>query len=230
MEDKELIFELKKLNQIKPDKEWVVLTKKRILGEEKPSLPYLFLKPAYAFLALVLILLISLPVFAQFSLPGHPLYPIKKITERAKSYFVPEKEKPAYQLELVQKRLEELKILAEKNETTKLPSAFKEVKETASQATKNLVKSKTIDPKVLEKSVEVAKIKKEIENKVLATNLGIEEKEDPIKTMVEIIISDFEGRSLTKEQKEIFEKAKLNYQQGNFEEALILLKGLSENR
>jgi hypothetical protein len=230
MEDKDLIFEIKRLNQIKPDKEWVVLTKKRILGEEKPSLPYLFLKPAYTFLSLALILLISLPVFAQFSLPGHPLYPIKKITERAKSYFVPEKEKPAYQLELVQKRLEELKILAEKNETTKLPSAFKEVKETASQATKNLVKSKTIDPKVLEKSVEVAKIKKEIENKVLATNLGIEEKEDPIKTMVEIIISDFEGRSLTKEQKEIFEKAKLNYQQGNFEEALILLKGLSENR
>jgi len=230
MEDKDLIFELKRLNQIKPDKEWVVLTKKRILGEAKPSLPYLFLKPAYAFLTLALILLISLPVFAQFSLPGHPLYPIKKITERAKSYFVPEKEKPAYQLELVQKRLEELKILAEKNETTKLPSAFKEVKETASQATKNLVKSKPIDPKALEKSVEVAKIKKEIENKVLATNLGIEEKEDPIKTMVEIIISDFEGRSLTKEQKEIFEKAKLNYQQGNFEEALILLKSLSENR
>ena len=230
MEDKDLIFELKRLNQIKPDKEWVVLTKKRILGEAKPSLPYLFFKPAYAFLTLALILLISLPVFAQFSLPGHPLYPIKKITERAKSYFVPEKEKPAYQLELVQKRLEELKILAEKNETTKLPSAFKEVKETASQATKNLVKSKPIDPKVLEKSVEVAKIKKEIENKVLATNLGIEEKEDPIKTMVEIIISDFEGRSLTKEQKEIFEKAKLNYQQGNFEEALILLQNLSENR
>jgi len=230
MEDKDLIFELKRLNQIKPDKEWVVLTKKRILGEAKPSLPYLFFKPAYAFLTLALILLISLPVFAQFSLPGHPLYPIKKITERAKSYFVPEKEKPAYQLELVQKRLEELKILAEKNETTKLPSAFKEVKETASQATKNLVKSKTIDPKVIEKSVEVAKIKKEIENKVLATNLGIEEKENPIKAMVEIIISDFEGRSLTKEQKEIFEKAKLNYQQGNFEEALILLQNLSENR
>jgi hypothetical protein len=230
MEDKNLIFKLKKLTQIKPEKEWVLLTKKRILGEERPSLPYLFLKRAYSFLTLALILIISLPVFAQFSLPGNPLYPIKKITERAKSFFVPENEKPAYQLELVQKRLEELKILAEKNETTKLPSAFKEVKETASQATKNLVKSKPIDPKVLEKSVEVAKIKKEIENKVLATNLGIEEKEDPIKAMVEIIISDFEGRSLTKEQKEIFEKAKLNYQQGNFEEALILLKGLSENR
>jgi len=230
MEDKDLIFELKKLTQIKPDKKWVILTKKQILGEEKPSLPYLFLKPTYAFLSLILLIFISLPICAQFCLPGHPLYPIKKITERARAYFIPENEKPTYELELVQKRLEELKILAEKNETTKLPSAFKEVKETASKATENLVKSKIIDPKVLEKTVEVAKIKKEIENKVLATNLGIEEKEDPVKTMVEIIISDFETRSLTKEQKEIFEKAKLNYQQGNFEEALILLKNLSENK
>lgn len=226
MREKEIISQLRTLRQIKPEKSWIVLTKNKILGEEKTPFFALFLKPVYAGLLFVFIFF-GLFGFSQYSLPGDPLYSLKKIGEKVQAKFVKEEEKPDYQIELARKRLEELKILAQTNQVTKLPSAFKEVKETAFEATQNLVKSKKIDQKIVQKVLEFEKTRKEVEEKVLATQIGIDEKENPTKIVIEFLISDLEKRSLTEEQKELFEKAKEDFEKGEYAKALIELQKLS---
>ena len=105
MDEKTLIGKIEILRQIRPRKNWVVLTKKRILGEER-TLPGLFSDSLRVFqglfyqykLALAsLILLFILGgtfVFAQKSLPGEPLFLVKKITEKTRAVFVSERRNP----------------------------------------------------------------------------------------------------------------------------------------
>lgn len=226
MEEKEIIYQLKELRKIKPDKKWVLLTKERILGQEKTPFFSFFLKPAYAGFLLIFIFF-GLFGFSQNSLPGDPLYTIKKIVEKIEGVFVEEDKKSNYQIELAKKRLEELKILAETNQVKKLPSAFKEVRESTVEATKNLAKTKKIDQKIIANLLEFENTKKDIEEKVLATQIGIDEKENPAKIVIEFLISDLEKRSLTEEQKNLFEKAKEDFEKGDYAQALIKLQQLS---
>ena len=226
MEEKEIISQLKTLRKIKPDKKWVLLTKDRILGQEKAPFFSFFLKPAYAGLLLIFIFF-GLFGFSQNSLPGDPLYTIKKAVEKIEGAFVEEDKKSNYQIELAKKRLEELKILAETNRVKKLPSAFKEVRESTVEATKNLAKTKKIDQKIIANLLEFENTKKDIEEKVLATQIGIDEKENPAKIVIEFLISDLEKRSLTEEQKNLFEKAKEDFEKGDYSQALIKLQQLS---
>ena len=100
MTEAELIKKIKTLKEIKPRKDWVVLTKTQILGnvEVRPQLfLFPFFKPAYAGLFLFL-LLIGLAEFSQGALPGDPLYSLKRITEKAQSVFVSKEEQPKLQL------------------------------------------------------------------------------------------------------------------------------------
>ena len=100
MKDKtELIFKIKKLKEVKPRKDWVLFTKKQILGEvESPSFSFkegflgLFqykYKPAFATLVIVGVLMGTFGL-AQNALPSDSLYPIRKITERIRVSFVSE--------------------------------------------------------------------------------------------------------------------------------------------
>jgi len=57
MIETEIIKKLQGLKEIKPNRNWVSLTKSQILGVEKPTLnPFLIFKPAYAGLVVVFIL------------------------------------------------------------------------------------------------------------------------------------------------------------------------------
>jgi hypothetical protein len=226
-ENREIIEKLRLLKTIKPEKDWVVLTKEKILGKKTSFIFEFPLKPVLA-TGLLLFLFATTLYFSFSSLPGDPLYSLKKITERSFATILPEDQRTNFQLELAKKRLEELKILAQKNEIKKLPSAFQEVKEVNSIVAQNLSKSKKIDKKIIETVLDVEKTKQEIEDKILATKIGLENEENPAKITLEILISDLENKTLTPEQKEIFEKVKLNYQQGNFVEALILIQKLNE--
>jgi hypothetical protein len=75
MSEKELIGKLRELRQIKPNRDWVVLTKSQILGSEVNQHRVLinFFRLAYAGLFLVLIL-VGLFGISQRALPGEPLY------------------------------------------------------------------------------------------------------------------------------------------------------------
>jgi len=213
--EREVIEKIKILKQIKPEKKWVFLTKEKILGKT-PFFP--FLKPAFAGLLFILIILgLSLT-----SLPGEPFYFIKKIVERGQTVFVSENEKPKLELKLANKRLEELSKIAERNDVKKLAPAINETKESVAQATKNLVKSKKIDKEIVKKTLELEKKKQEVE-KVLGTKITEEETENPAKLVAKYLIEDFEKRTLSEDQKQVLEKAKEYFENGDYAKVLELL-------
>ncbi|MDI6591338.1 MAG: DUF5667 domain-containing protein [Patescibacteria group bacterium] len=234
MTEAELVNKIRKLRQIKPSSDWVALTKSQILGEEPKVLFFPFFKPAKAGLISVLILF-GLFAFSQNSLPGDFLYPIKKITEKSQAVFVPEAEKPKVQLELTNKRLEELAEIAETNQVRKLPAAVEEYQTNVSEAAKSLEKIKEPE-KAKEVVVEIKKLEenKQKVEKVLATKIDSEKEGDSVqglyKTPAEVLIEDLEKRTLSEEDQKILEEAKELYQAGKYSEALEKIWILSQNK
>ena len=237
MTEKELIGKIRELRQIKPNRDWVVLTKSQILGEEKKYtslflFPVLKLRPVYAGLIAVLILF-GLFGFAKNSLPGDLLYPIKKIAQKSQAVFVSEEEKPAFQLKLANQRLEDLTKASTKN----LAPTINEFQVNISEAAKTISKidATTSDPIVTKKIVEEAqKLKK---NKQIAETLGVvtgetEELEEALipyyKVEAERRIKDLENRSLTEGQQKLLEEAKEEFEAGNYDQALEKIWILSQ--
>ena len=225
MTEKELIGKIRELRQIQPSKDWVSLTKSQILGKEDKYnnlisvFQILFSKPAYAGLVVVFVLF-GLFGFSQNSLPGDLLYPIKKITERSQAVFVSEEELPKYNLEIANKRLDELNEIAQTNQVKKLAPAISEFQANISEAAKSLAKVKGQDvEKIVAQTKKLEENKKKVEN-VLATKIETEEYDDALAQLVESQIKDLEERTLTEEQMKILAEAKELYQAGNFAEAL----------
>lgn len=234
MTEKELIAELLKLRQIKPRKDWVVLNKNLILGAEpayrsRTSVSFFpYFKPALAGLISIFII-VGLFGFAQNSLPGDFLYFIKRIAEKSQTVFVLEGEKPQANLELANKRLEELTKIAEANQVRKLAPAINEFQANISEAAKGLSKidATNSDPVVIKKIVEGNK--KLEENKQRAKSLGVViEGEgtakwgEALKKMAENLILDLEEKTLNEKKEEILSGIKELVGEERYSEALEL--------
>ena len=229
MTEKELIGKIRGLRQIKPNRDWVSLTKSQILGEEKKYtslflFPVLKLRPVYAGLIAVLILF-GLLGFAQNSLPGDPLYSIKRITEKSQAVFVSEEEKPAFQLKLANDRLEDLTKASAKN----LAPTINEFQANISAAAKNLAKidATTTDSVVIKKIVEETKKLERGKQKVESLGVVIEGEEteefaQALANMVGNLIEDLKTRTLTEEKEEILNQMKELFEEGKYSEALEL--------
>ena len=238
MTEKELIFKIRELRQIKPREDWVSLTKSQILGEEtfaKPGVLSIFpfqYKLGYAIMAFIFVLFGAFG-FTQSSLPGDLLYPVKKIVERSQAIFVSEKGRSQASFELANKRLEELTKIAETNQVKKIAPALEEYQASVAQVTKDLVKvtATTSDPVVIrelaEMTQELEKTKEKLEQTYGIAGLEIKEGSNPTKVLVEWLINDLEKRTLTEEQSLLFETAKKNYEAGEFNESLEKLLFLS---
>ena len=241
MTEKELIFKIRELRQIKPREDWVSLTKSQILGQEPvaeirflhfPFLRFPLFKPAYAGLIVVFVVFGAFG-FTQSSLPGDLLYPVKKIVERSQAIFVSEKGRSQASFELANKRLEELTKIAETNQVKKIAPALEEYQASVAQVTKDLVKvtATTSDPVVIrelaEMTQELEKNKEKLEQTYGIAGLEIKEGSNPTKVLVEWLINDLEKRTLTEEQSLLFETAKKNYEAGEFNESLEKLLFLS---
>jgi predicted S18 family serine protease len=151
-------------------------------------------------------------------LPGEPLFYIKKVSEKIQTEFVSKEEKPKVDLELTNKRLEELKEIAEKNDTKKLASAIKEIKEVSGQASKSLKEIK--NPKEI-----VETTKKIVQSKTYAQKFGVEIPLEDLSTaykdLAESQIKDLENRSLTETQQEILKEAKEFFEKGDYPSAFL---------
>jgi len=227
MTEKELIGKIRELRQIKPRKDWVVLTKTQILGqEETPKFElFPFFRPAYAGL-FFLLLLVGLIEFSQAALPGDPLYSLKRITEKAQAVFVSKEERPNLNFELANKRLEELNQIAQKNEVKKLAPAITEFQVNVSEVAKNLARAR-VDKEMVAQTVKLKKTKEEVE-KVLATKIETEEYDNALAQLVENQIKDLDGSTLTEDQMKILEEAKKDFGAGNYSEALVKILILSQ--
>jgi len=225
MVEAELIKKIQTLKQIRPSKNWVLLTKKELFREEPdrgPSSILVFLfRPRFVFASLVFLLFLTTGTLslAQKSLPGDFLYPVKRVAERGRAIFVAKEDQPQAQLEVANKRLEELTKIAEQNQVQRLAPAINEFQSSASKVAKNLK-----EPKKLTKEV-VQQAKKLTENKEKVEALGIvvgetEELDASLKELVEREIKDLESRSLTEDQEALLNEAKNDLVAENFTNAL----------
>lgn len=241
MIEKELIGKIKELRQIKPNQDWVFLTKNRILGEtvgfgkkqaiadflpeHKWTLSLLqvlrgfALKPAYAG-ALAVFILFGLFGFAQNSMPGDYLYPLKKITERSQMFFASEEERQQISFELAQKRLEELVKIVEENQVQKLAPAINEFQASVSRI--GTVRDKEEARKVVEISKTAREISKTYGVAGLEEVLQRPEMESLIIVFLEYLIPDLENSSLTIKQEVVLDRMKEYVDEGKYFEALEL--------
>lgn len=234
MTETELIKKIKKLKEIRPRKEWVFLTKSQILGtstelsasEEKRFELFPFFRPVYAGLFSILILF-GLFEFSQSALPGEPLYLMKRFIEKGRTILISEEGKPELNLEFANTRLTELNRIVQNNEVKKLASAINEFQLDAAVAAKNLTKVKKISKEIVAQTKKLEE-NKEIAEKNLATKIDTEEYDNALAQLVEREIKDLEERTLTEEQKEILSKAKIDFEAGNYSEALIKVLDLSQ--
>jgi len=244
MNEKQLISKIRELRQIKPRQDWVVLTKKNILGEElayrgRASVSSLLetfwkafrLKLVFA-PVLAVFVLIGLFSFSHYSLPGDFLYTFKKVIEKGQAVFVSAEEKPKYDLEMVNKRLEELNKIAETNQVKNIAPALNEFKKTRAVAKKSV--SSSLKGKSEKEAIKIAKqVAPELneinvkEEKVLAA-LGIDSEGNENgngnastdKIVIELLLKDVEKSNLTEQQTDDLTKVKNYYENGDYAKAL----------
>ena len=240
MNEKQLIRHFKELAEIRPRKDWVILTKNRILAEETTSeskfglfsfLSVFRYKLAFAPIISVLII-IGLFGFAQKTVPGDTLFSVKKMTETAQVSFSSDVEKPKTQLKLANKRLEELSRIAEANQVRSLDPAIKEFQSSLVQTTKDLTEMylnvTSSDPMVLQEIV--AETQKSKENKekveaVLGTVVGNTDELTSALSRLEkqtavYLIADLEQRTLSEEDKALLSEAREDFEAGDYTQAL----------
>ena len=169
MQEKDLVKNLKDLKQIKPNQDWANWLKSNIL-EIKPQ-SGLYNKPkirlaAFSFISkyknpafgenlvsrfarnqkvlvpsLLSFFLVSSFVFAQTTLPGNILYPIKTLTQNAKIHFASENTKPLIRLEMAKARMEDLgKIQDHRKEISAITQNVRKDLETVTQEIKKIDK------------------------------------------------------------------------------------------
>jgi len=226
MTEKELISKIKGLNGIQPNQDWVFSTKKRILGEEavetinnhKLSFSDLLmgfrfvLGHKFAFASLtVLFVFIGAFSFVQNSLPGDSLYSIKKFTEKSQAIFSLDGNQSRRNLELANKRLDDLTKIAQSNSVKNLASAINEYKDTVSEAAKSIIEEEPGLGEIEEIVLEARKLRENRE-KVEALGVviddGTSELNQALSQLVEREIKYLENRELTEEQSNILEEAK----------------------
>jgi len=226
MEEKQILKQLKKFRKIQPEKNWVLSTKKQILGEGFQTFPVF--QFAFSSLAVILLFVISISQFSNYALPGEPLYVFKKAKENFLAKFQKEKE-PEIKIEALKNRTEELKKITKANDTKKLPKGIEELKNQAKETSKALTQTK-VKPKDLKNVMASLQNIKEVE-KSLGINLEseseIEEYQKSLKNQLKLIIEDLEQRSLTQNQKEILESAKKDLEENNLESALTKVLSLN---
>lgn len=242
MNDKDLIHNLKCLKQIKPNHDWVILTKGKILNreqnqavEETASIFSIF-KYKLAFApVLSVVIVISLFGFAQGTMPGDFFFSVKKATETVQVGFSSDAEKPKVQMQLVNKRLAELNQIAEKNQVAKLGPAMKEFQESLAQATQNLsdldanvTSSDAIVLKdIMEETRKLSENKEKVES-VLGAQVGdMQELENALsileKDTASRLINDLASRTLTEEKQALLNQARKDYDEGFYQESLYKL-------
>lgn len=143
--DQELISQIRKLREIKPDAAWSASVRAQIVGHDpvgqKKSIPSIFgdllFQYRIAFASLAVFLMVGGAVAAaQNALPGEPLYAIKRATERELALIAGKGNVASANLELAAKRLAEIDLITQKNMAQNLPAAIEEYKNAKAAAKK----------------------------------------------------------------------------------------------
>ena len=247
MTEKDFINKIGQLKEIRPSKNWVVLTKEKIFEKEPIPVTGINLNGLRNFFVssikgirfsfggrlafastLSVAILFGLFVSAQGSLPGSTLFPLKRITEKTQAMFISQKEQPNYNLEIAQKRLKELIEVTKKNSAKNLAPAINEYQASVSKVAENLSKTKNkketkdILAKVQDLKSKESKIKSSAA--LIGPNKKMEAayEEKTIETL-EPYINDLKNRSLTDEQIEALKGVEKDLENKDYDDALMKL-------
>ena len=185
-------------------------------------------KPAFAFAGLLLVVGAGLVLqVSSSSLPGDILYSLKPAREQMEFAFSPGKDRAFVQIELTQRRLDELKQVTAQNRTKDLAAAIKGYQNSVSQVSQALPGLVDQNPRVALDAgralLELQKEKLELEQ-VLGTSIGENESlAEATKLVVESELKDLKTRTLNEEQTALVSEAVAASEAGEYETALEFL-------
>lgn len=241
MTQKELINQIKQLKDIKPRQEWVVLAKSEIFEGQAPvnrfveakkasvlgviKLSILHRKLAYSFATLVLVI-IGLVGFAQYTMPGDLLFPIKKIAERSEAALTGQTALRQNAVTL-NNRINDLAKATKEGKKDNIPATISEIDAKALQLANDLKENEIADTETLKEIAVSLKVLADLPGADLSENENVK---NLYQTVVENQIADLEESTLTDRQAEALSEAKDLYKNGNYVEALekILLINVGE--
>jgi hypothetical protein len=177
---------------------------------------------------LSLIILFGLFGFAQNSLPGDPLFSLKKIAEDSQSVLISRKDQSNYDFEMAQRRLEDLIKVAQRNSVKNLAPAINEYQANISKVADNLAREKD-RKKVKEMVIKMTELQsKESEVKSYGVEIGDNKELEKVYAQkiietLEPLIEDLKNRDLTEEQKKDLMEAEKDLANKNYEQALVKL-------
>lgn len=235
MKDAELIKKIQLLNKIEPDKSWAFSLKTQILGANEAAprrnailevfrvLPQFSLNYRFALASLVIIGVLAGTVgFSQLALPGDTLYPVKRLAEKAGLMLAAKNNLPQAGLENANKRLEELKQVAQKSQSKNLAPALNEFHSSLNEAVKGLNTAGNT-PKLTKDLVQATEKLQANKEKVEAMGVVVGETKslnDALGQLVEREIENLEASTLTETQLKLLAEVKNEYAAGNLELAL----------
>lgn len=241
MTEKELIKQLKGLKEIKPRKEWALLLKSEILNAEyaeqrvisKPAqkignLDFGFWnlfrvsdlgfrvfsrRMAYAF-ATFCFLAVGIFGFAQYTMPGDLLFPVKKITEQTQT-----------PLQVAYNRSEDLVQIIKENKTQNLEPAISEFKASMADAVKTITNDLAQNSGKDSIKAVMAEIKKIQDNQKQMETLGVnigetKDFDNVLALLVQEQIDSLNESTLTEAQEENLAEITELYEQGQYSDAL----------
>ena len=238
MEEKDIILKIKALKAIKPRESWVLLTKENIFQDHQVvqvmpvsfgTVVRNFLQPKMAIsFAAIIGLFVSTASLAQHSLPGDLLYSLKRATENGQVALVSDDgAKLNSQLDLVNKRLDELTEVKKENKVNNLAAAISEVQASISETSKNLKKSKPS----LAVASQVKKIKlKTTEIKSLGVEIGETEFDATIIAKIKEQVDTLNAEKLTVEQLGMLEEVKKDIAAEDYADAwekILVISGIN---
>jgi len=174
--EKELINQIRMLREIKPEKDWVVSCKARVMGQaaikQNSSFSVLAKNLLFQYRAALAGLILAIGTAgglfasAQTALPGEPLYGLKKTAEKGVAMITGRSDSAVANLSLAAKRLEEIDIISQKNLAQNLPAAFYEYNTAKAEAKKGLAAIAKNNPdRAGEIAKEAARTMKNIDDK-----------------------------------------------------------------
>jgi hypothetical protein len=241
--EKQLIENLKALKEIKPNQEWATLLKSQILSEntkfEAVKLPaekfgiletissvFFQKKFVYSFAAFAFVI-VGLIGFAQSTVPGDLLFPVRKISEQSTAA-LSGKAVLKQDVATLNNRINDLAQVAKQGKKDNVPSAISEISTNVSALAKALKENPVNDPETIKDIADGLKVLASVPGTDLSENPDVI---DLYKTVVQSQIEDIEKTTLTAEQKEIMAEVRDLYDNGKYLDALekILLINKEEN-
>lgn len=230
--EKNLIGQIKMLKSIEPRKEWVSLLKSQIITEKTENRTENWKigkfienwklviensssrKLAYAF-AVLAIMVVGVLGFAQYTVPGDALFPIKKLAEQSQASLMG-KTTINKEIANLNSRINDLAQVAKGGKTENFTAVVAEIKNNASELARGL-KNETANPSEIKEIAASLKTLADVPGTDLSENQDVK---DLYEAVVSSQIEDLQKTTLTQEQKDVLEEIIGLYDEGKYAQAL----------